>query len=197
MNNPPPPGPITFLPVDLHRWDRGPEGDILVVPIWTDVRPLRGPTGLLDWRLCGKLSQMIREGRVSGALGEKLLLVTSRLRWSRVLGIGAGPSIGFGGDCYRAVVECALEAARGIGAAHVAIALPGRDIDLIKPDLAMRSLLEAIDKSHGEQGTWLRAITIIDVPQAAKVMGDSSRSGFLPAKAPSAASTETPHGDGT
>jgi hypothetical protein len=48
--------PITsFLPVDLLRWDRGPGGDALVVPVWSDVRPLRGAAGLLDWRLCGRL----------------------------------------------------------------------------------------------------------------------------------------------
>jgi hypothetical protein len=190
------PWPITFLPLDLHRWDRGPGGDVLVVPIWSDVRPLRGATGLVDWRLCGKLSQMIRQGRLSGSTGEKLLLVTSRLLWSRVLGIGIGPCSDFGGDACRAFLECALEAARGIGAVHVALALAGRDLDLIKPDLAMRSLLEAIEKSHDEQGDWLQALTIIDVPQAAKAMGGSSRPGQSPARAPSAASTEAPSGDG-
>ena len=59
--------PVAFLPIDLSRWDHGPGGDALVVPVWSDVRPLRGAAGLLDWRLCGRLSQMIREGRVSGA----------------------------------------------------------------------------------------------------------------------------------
>jgi hypothetical protein len=75
---------IAFLPVDLGRWDRCPGGDALVVPLWTDVRPLRGAAGLLDWRLNGRLSQLLREGRVEGATGEKLLFVTSRVPWRRV-----------------------------------------------------------------------------------------------------------------
>jgi hypothetical protein len=33
---------ITFLPIDLHRWDVGPGGDVLVVPIFSDVRPING-----------------------------------------------------------------------------------------------------------------------------------------------------------
>jgi hypothetical protein len=174
-----PPSPISFLPVDLHRWDSGPGGDVLVVPVWSDVRPLRGPTGLLDWRLCGKISQMIREGRVSGSTGEKLLLVTGRLAWRRVLAVGVGASADFcEGDC-RATLECALDAARGIGATHMAIALPGRDIDLVKPDLAMHCLLDAIEKSRDAHGSWLSALTVIDVPLAAKAMGDCSRSARL------------------
>lgn len=179
-----PPSPITFLPVDLHRWDRGPGGDVLVVPIWSDVRPLRGPTGLLDWRLCGKLSQMIREGRVSGSTGEKLLLVTGRVPWHRVLGIGAGASAAFSDGVFRATLECALDAARGIGAVRIAIALPGRDIDLVKPDLAMHCLLETIEKSRCAHGSWLRALTVIDVPQAAKAMGDHPRSALSSLQAP-------------
>jgi hypothetical protein len=177
------PSPITFLPVDLHRWDRCPGGDVLVVPIWSDIRPLRGPTGLLDWRLCGKISQMIREGRVSGVAGEKLLLVTGRVPWRRVLGIGAGSSGDFGDGACRATLDCALDAARGIGAAHVTIALPGRDIDLIKPDLAMHCLLDTVEQSHRSQGSWLRALTVIDVPLATKAMGDGSRSSLPSAQA--------------
>ncbi len=173
------PSTITFLPVDLHRWDSGPGGDVLVVPVWSDVRPLRGPAGLLDWRLCGKISQMICDGRVSGSAGEKLLLVTGRLAWRRVLAVGAGASADFCEGACRATLECALDAARGIGATRIAIALPGRDIDLVKPDLAMHCLLDALETSRRAHGSWLSALTVIDVPLAAKAMGDCSRSVVL------------------
>lgn len=169
------PSPITFLPVDLHRWDHGPGGDVLVVPIWSDIRPLRGPAGLLDWRLCGKLSQMIREGRVSGAAGEKLLLVTGRVPWRRILGIGAGPSEVFGDGACKASLQCAMDAARGIGAEHLAIAIPGRDLDLVKPDRAIRYLIDSVEKSHASQGSWLQRLTVIDAPLATKAMGDAAR----------------------
>lgn len=168
------PSPITFLPVDLHRWDHGPGGDVLVIPIWSDVRPLRGAAGLLDWRLCGKISQMIREGRVSGSAGEKLLLVTGRVPWRRILGVGAGPSEVFGDGACKATLQCAFEAAHGIGAERVAIAIPGRDIDLVKPDKAIHHLLEAVRMSQS-QGTWLQQLTVIDAPVASKTMGDLSR----------------------
>jgi hypothetical protein len=169
------PSPITFLPVDLHRWDHGSGGDVLVVPIWSDIRPLRGVAGLLDWRLCGKLSQMIREGRVSGSAGEKLLLVTGRVPWPRILGIGAGPSDVFGDGACKATLQCAMEAARGIGAAKMTIAIPGRDLDLVKPDRAIRHLVEAVEKSKASEGSWLHSLTVIDAPVATKAMSDAAR----------------------
>jgi len=170
------PSPIAFLPVDLHRWDRSPGGDVLVVPIWSDIRPLRGPAGLLDWRLCGKISQMIREGRVSGAAGEKLLVVTGRVPWRRVLAIGVGSSDSFDAATCRMTLDRTLDATHGIGAQSLAIALPGRDVDLVKPDVAMACLREAVESSHESQGQWLRDLTVIDVPPATKTMGDMSRS---------------------
>jgi hypothetical protein len=167
--------PVTFLPVDLRRWDEGPGGDVLVVPLWSDVRPLRGAAGLLDWRLCGKISQMIREGRMSGSAGEKLLLVTGRIPWRRILGIGSGPSDVFGDGACQATLECALEAARGIGAKSLAVALPGRDLDLVKPERAIRFLLDSLKKSHDAHGAWLQKLTVIDLPVATKLMDDAIR----------------------
>jgi hypothetical protein len=187
--------PISFLPVDLHRWDVGPGGDVLVIPIWSDIRPLRGAAGLLDWRLCGKISQMIREGRVSGSAGEKLLLVTGRVPWRRILGIGAGPSEVFGDGACQATVECALEAARGIGAKHLAVALPGRDMDLVKPERAIRHLLESVKKSHALQGAWLHNLTVIDLPVATKVMGDVARTMALSQASGQATTADAPPGD--
>lgn len=45
----------------------------------TDVRPLAGAAGFLDWRLCGGLSRMLLSGIVTGAAGEKVLMPTGGL----------------------------------------------------------------------------------------------------------------------
>ncbi len=160
----------TFLPVDLLRWDRGPAGDALVVPVWSDVRPLRGAAGLLDWRLCGRLSQMIRDGKLSGATGEKLLLATSRVTWQRVLAIGAGESIAFDEAAFRSLVDVCLDTLRRIGVGSLAIAFPGRDIDLIRPDRAMRDFLAALTQSELASGPWLQKLTVIDAASAKSVV---------------------------
>ncbi len=162
--------PTTFLPVDLHRWDRGPGGDALVVPVWSDLRPLRGAAGLLDWRLCGRLSQMLRDGRLTGTPGEKLLLASNRVPWQRVLVVGVGDSSHFDDEAFRSAVDCCLEALRRIGATSLAIALPGRDIDLIRPERAVRGFLDALAQSGQPGGAWLERMTIIDAAPSAKNM---------------------------
>jgi hypothetical protein len=166
---------LTFLPVDLGRWDHSSGGDALVVHVWSNIRPLRGAAGLLDWRLCGRLSQLIRDGRVSGAPHEKLLLVTGRIPWRRVLVIGVGESTGFCEDAFRRAVDCSLEALRGIGAKSVAIALPGRDLDLIPPDSAIGHFVDALAQCEAVSGSWLERLTVIDVPSAAKALSDAAR----------------------
>jgi leucyl aminopeptidase len=167
---------IAFLPVDLGRWDRCPGGDALVVPLWTDVRPLRGAAGLLDWRLNGRLSQLLREGRVEGATGEKLLFVTSRVPWRRVLTVGVGPTTSFSEDAFRASLGAVLDAFRGLGIQSAGLAPPGRDMDRITPERALRVLLSVAEQREEQYpGTGLNALTIIDVPLAIKAMAETVR----------------------
>jgi Cytosol aminopeptidase family, N-terminal domain len=47
--------------------------DAIVLGITTDIRPLRGASGLLDWRLCGRISQLLTSGAMHGSVGETLL----------------------------------------------------------------------------------------------------------------------------
>jgi hypothetical protein len=162
--------PPAFLSIDLHRWDRSPGGDALVVPVWTDIRPLRGAAGLLDWRLCGRLSQMLRDGRFAGIAGEKLLLATNRVPWQRVLAMGVGESTTFDEDGLRSAIDCTLETLRRLGTRSLAIAFPGRDIDLIRPDRAMQAFREALARTEEQDGPWLERLTVIDAAPSAKSM---------------------------
>jgi leucyl aminopeptidase len=167
--------PIAFLPMDLNRWDSGPGGDAVVVPVWADIRPLRGAAGLIDWRLCGRLSQMIRDGRVAGSPNEKLLLTSSRVPWKRILAVGLGETASFSEESYRETIVCILKALHGIGASTAAIALPGRDMDRISAEHAMREFVSALASSQQEKGEWLKSATIIDVPSAIKTMNEVVR----------------------
>jgi hypothetical protein len=119
---------VSLLPVELARWDQASPGDALCVPVWTDVRPLRGAAGLLDWRLCGRLSTMLASGKVTGAEGEQTLFPTAhRLPWRLVLALGGGARREFSERRFQACVRRAFDAAKGLGARRLALALPGRD----------------------------------------------------------------------
>jgi leucyl aminopeptidase len=167
---------ISFLQVDLGRWDRSPGGDAIVVPIWEDVRPLRGAAGLLDWRLNGRLSQLLREGRLEGVAGEKMLFFTTRVPWRRVLTIGLGPTSSFSEDAFRASMHTILNSFHGLGIQSVGLALPGRDMDRITPERALRVLYSVAEQQeeHNPDNTF-NELTIIDVQPAIKAMTETVR----------------------
>jgi hypothetical protein len=87
-----------------------------------------------------------------------------------------GLSTAFDEDAFRSTIDCSLQALRGIGASSVAMALPGRDIDLIRPDRAMRHFMDVLAQSERPGGVWLERLTLIDVPSASKAIGDTHRS---------------------
>ncbi|MDB4983789.1 MAG: putative leucyl aminopeptidase, partial [Myxococcales bacterium] len=108
---------VALLPIELSRWDQAPPADALCVPVWTDVRPLRGAAGLLDWRMCGRLSAMLASGKVTGRHGEQTLFPSAeRLPWRLVLALGGGPRRDFSDARFAAGVRQAGKALRGLGA---------------------------------------------------------------------------------
>lgn len=175
---------ISLLPVDLGRWDRSPGGELLAVPVFADVRPLRGAAGLLDWRLNGWLSRCLRDERFQGAPGEKLLLPGRRIPWRAVLAIGAGAAadagataqsqIGGSADPWiarcRAWLDTLFVAAAGLRLRTVAAALPGRESDRLLPDHALAAVREA---ARQRDPAPVDALTLIDSPAALKVLSEA------------------------
>ncbi len=65
--------------------------DVLVTGFFEDERPLKGTSGLIDWRLNGRLSHFLREGKMTGAWQESTLIPSGgRLRPPFVLLLGLG-----------------------------------------------------------------------------------------------------------
>ena len=95
---------LTVLPLDLARWDETGR-DCLVLPVFRDDRPLRGAAGLADWRLCGKLSRLLRDSRATGEPGETMLLPPGRrLRFARILWFGLGDAKGYSEERFPVTV---------------------------------------------------------------------------------------------
>jgi hypothetical protein len=158
---------IYLLPLDLARWDQSPGGDLFVVPVWSDVRPLRGAAGLVDWRLNGRLSQCLREERFAGDLGERLLLPTGRLPWRGILALGLGAARDFDDDRFRGALDAAFSVMRGLGLRTMAAALPGRETGKLEPERAVTLFREACqDRDH------VASLTLLDTAPALKVMAE-------------------------
>jgi hypothetical protein len=162
---------VAVIPNDLARWDQAKPGDLVFVPVWTDVRPLRGASGLLDWRMCGRLSSWMAAGKVSGAEGEQTLFPSSnRLAWRLVLAAGGGARADFDEKRLRALVRRTLKTLAGLKIGRVAMALPGRDSADATPGAAALSGRRALELALAEIEAQPRVVTDLTllVPAAAQ-----------------------------
>lgn len=150
---------VRFVAPDLRKLDLL-DAEAMVVPVHEDERPLRGATGLIDWRLCGRVSQLVVRGRVTGREGERVLLPTaSRLVFDKVVLVGAGPSEGFEALRARRVFAAMLEALDGLRVRRAALALPGRTWELLDASTAMEVLAPRLLEPHEQD-----ALTIVEHP---------------------------------
>ena len=76
---------ISSEPIDRQ------ECQLVEVGLFEDERPLRGPAGLLDWRLNGAISREIINGRITGQFKETVIIPSSRwIQSPKILLIGLG-----------------------------------------------------------------------------------------------------------
>jgi hypothetical protein len=138
---------LHFVSPRLSELD-GLESEVLACSVFEDVRPCEGVAGLCDWRLGGRIANLMRSGFVSGARGELMLLPgRPRMSFEKILLFGAGPHATFDEECFREVMLHMLRAVEGLGARVAVVQLPGRQNDLITAERAADMLLEAAAQS--------------------------------------------------
>lgn len=136
---------LRFILPSLRRLDLA-ATEVLVASVTEDERPVRGLAGLLDWRMNGRISGLLGNGFATGKLGEVLLIPGKpRLPFDKVILFGLGRAVDFGDRTYRVVVERVLSTLEGLKARSAVVELPGRHLDVIKPDAAASVLLEIVN----------------------------------------------------
>jgi hypothetical protein len=148
---------LAFLSPELARWDllgEAPGGppELIALPFFADERPLRGAAGLVDWRLCGRLSRLLQAGRVSGAPGETTLLPAQRLPFGKLLLFGLGATDRFDERQFRESARELRQVIARLGVARYALSLPGRATGHI---MARRALELWLDTGAGAGEVWL------------------------------------------
>ena len=160
---------LSVLPLDLTRWDESAR-DCLVLPVFRDDRPLRGAAGLADWRLCGRLSRLLKTNRASADAGETMLLPPGRrLRFKRVLWFGLGDAKGYTDDRLRKDLTWISDVVNKAGATDWAVQAPGRASGLIGARRAVEVILED-DALAGQP------ITLLEDPAGQKDIAELLRS---------------------
>lgn len=157
---------VRFLALELSRWDQARAGGDLVLSAFADERPLRGAAGLADWRMCGRLSSLLKRQRFSGASGETLMIPPGRrLPFSRILVFGLGERRGYAEKRYVQDVRRIRDVLARAGSSAYAVQPPGRAMGLIAARQALQIWLDEAGEDAAE-------IAIIDTPGAQKQMAE-------------------------
>jgi hypothetical protein len=143
------------------------QAELVVLPFFSDERPLTGAAGLIDWRLCGSLSRKLMAGYLDGHFGEKgIVAAPTRLKAEGLLLVGLGPMGAFDADVAAracAVIATALNQSKVTTAA---VALPGRSLDLVPALDAMQLWL-----STDLDDETLEEVTIIERAEEHRALG--------------------------
>jgi hypothetical protein len=133
---------LRFILPALRRLDLA-ATEVLVASLTENERPVRGLSGLLDWRLKGRIAGLLANGFATGELGEVLLIPGKpRLPFDKVILFGLGQTADFGDRAYRQVVARILSTLEGLRARSAVVELPGRHFNAIGPEEAASVLLE-------------------------------------------------------
>ena len=144
---------LRFVTPELSRLDEI-DSEVLACAVWSDVRPAHGIAGLCDWRLGGRVSDLLRRGHVTGHLGEAVMLPGKpHLTYDKVLLFGAGPRAIFSEDTFRRLVHQMLATMEGLSARVAVVELPGRHDGLVPADRAADVLL-AFAGGKPEHDVW-------------------------------------------
>jgi len=143
------------------------QAEVVVLPFFADERPLRGAAGLIDWRLCGALSRKLMAGYLDGHFGEKGMIAgPEKLKAEGLLLIGLGPTSSF--DRSTASRAC-HRIAETLGESKVttaALALPGRNLELVGALDAMQLWLDVSSKSET-----LEELSVIERTEEHRALG--------------------------
>jgi hypothetical protein len=132
-----------FAPMTLESLDVL-KTEVLCLSVFSDERPLRGAAGLVDWRLCGRLSELLVRGHLTGAFDQALLVPPpdQRLPAERVFCLGAGARAELTEARFRALTERMVSRVLSLRVRTAAIALPHASIPGLDPVRAIDLLLE-------------------------------------------------------
>ena len=162
---------LRFLPPEPRRLDEA-SAEVCACAIWSDERPVRGFAGLLDWRLGGRLSALLKSGFVVGQLGEALLIPGKpHVPFEKVLVVGLGRREDFGDAPFREALLRITGALEGMRVRRAVVELPGRSTDAIEPERAIALMLDCVGSSPEHDAWWLVEDPAVEKRVDARIRG--------------------------
>jgi len=147
---------LRFVAPELRRLDEV-SSEVIACGIFADERPPHGIAGLIDWRLGGCICRLLREGFVTGAFGEVVMVAIGRkLPFDKGVLFGLGERTTFDEAQFRIAIMRMLKVMEGLCTRSAVVELPGRHTGSIAADQAVKILLELSD-GRPEHDVWTLA----------------------------------------
>lgn len=168
---------IQFVRPDLHQIDRV-AAETFVVSLFEDDRPPRGVSGLVDWRLCGRLSSLLVGGHLQGQFREAVLFPGyGRLPTGRVCAYGLGKSSDFTPARAREACWYIADSLHKLRVTSFIAALPGSPASPVPVRARMELFLEELTRVFGPEE--VMEVFIVEPQDAhrdlAEVVGNATR----------------------
>lgn len=115
--------------------------DAIVAGIFSDVRPLKGMAGEIDWLFNGGVSRLIMDGKLSGQAGDSLLLVpNNRLEAGKALILGMGSKGGFNPVVLREAAKNLLQKLISLDVRRFAVEIFGAGYKALDYPTALKTM---------------------------------------------------------
>jgi len=168
---------IQFVRPDLHQIDRV-GAETFVVSLFEDDRPPRGVAGLVDWRLCGRLSTLLVSGQMKGSFREAILFPGyQRLPTPRVCAYGLGRSSEFSPARAREASWVIADSLHKLRVGSFVASLPGSPVSAVPVRARMELFLEELVRVFGAEEAM--EVFIVEPQEShrelAEVVGNATR----------------------
>jgi hypothetical protein len=137
------------------------QAQAMVLSFFQDERPLKGSTGLTDWRMCGRFSKLIMSRFIDGRMGEPLLMPAShQLPVDKILLFGLGQREKFDLEQYKKVVGEMCDVLRRLQVTQFSLALPGITLSNLEPAEAAEILGKTVPSRFGPDHRLLEKVEV-------------------------------------
>lgn len=136
---------LSSLPVDEIP------GNIALATFFEDIRPLKGATSLIDWRLNGRLSDLILGGRVGGNFAECLIMPSQgRLQAREILMFGLGRSCELNEQSFESGFSVMIDKLMRLKSGEIVVSFGDLARDFMGWRSVLRSFMNALSLKYEE-----------------------------------------------
>lgn len=136
---------LSSLPIDEVP------GQVALGTFFQDVRPLKGSVSLIDWRLNGRLSDLILQGRISGEFAESLIMPSQgRLAAREIILFGLGQSGEMTEKKFEEGVSLLIEKLVKLKSGEVVVSFGDLTRDFMSWRALLRHFMNSLSQTHSE-----------------------------------------------